>query len=162
MFRVAYPPKSDVAGAEGGRQDPRNPTLGIVPPPAAGNSVIGGFVIQVDKASQGMLLRDGIEAYLKRDRVEREFTLSPIREVMVGNGRCLGTTVISPSRNCRKDAGSCYASVVHFLCDGPNGARYATFSVLSTGPSPDKLSPQAQQEAAIYERMLRSLEFKKS
>lgn len=162
MFRVAYPPNSDVAGAEGGRQDPNNPTLGIVPPPAAGNSVVGAFVLRFDKASHGMLLRDGIAAEINRDRDKRQVILGPVRETVVGNGRCLSTIVISQERYCAKDAGSCYAPVASVLCDGPNGTRYSVGTVFSVGPSPDRLSPKAQQEAVVYERILRSLEFKKS
>lgn len=162
LFRVAYPPNSEIAGAPEGKQDPLNPSLGVVPPPAAGSSVIGGFFLQPDRTSKGMLLRDGIEAELRKAKGDRGVVLAPAKEISVGNGRCLGSIVIIPTTNCAKNSGSCFAPVFSVLCDGPNGSRYTAGTVLSSSANRDRLSPQAQQEAATYERILRSLEFKKS
>lgn len=162
MFRVAYPPNSEVVGTTGNKQDPAAPSLAIIPPPAAGKSVIGAFVLQLDKDSKGMLLRDGIEAELKRSKANRGVVIGPPKEVSVVNGRCLGALVISPTSNCEKGHGSCFAPIFSTLCDGPSGKRFTASTVLSSGPSRDSLSPQAQREAVTYERILRSLEFKKS
>lgn len=161
VFRVNYPPNSEIVGVTGNKQDPSSPTLGVIPP-AAGKSVIGGFFLQLDTNSKGMLLRDGIEAEIKRTKGDRGVVLAPPKEIPVSNGRCLGTIVVSPTTNCEKGAGSCFAPIFAMLCDGPNGARYTAGTVLSSGSSRDSMSPQAQQEAATYERILRSLEFKKS
>lgn len=162
MFRVSYPPNSEIVGVTGNKQNPSSPSLGVIPPPAAGKTVIGGFFLQLDTTSKGMLLRDGIEAELKRTKGDRGVVLSPPKEIPVANGRCLGTIVITPTSNCEKNAGSCFAPVFSMLCDAQNGARYTAGTVLSNGQTRDQLSPQAQQEAAVYERILRSLEFKKS
>ena len=162
MFRAKYPPNSEVFGAKDSKQDPANPSFGIIPPPAAGNTVIGAFTIQPDKSSQGMLLRDGVEAAIRKAKGERGIVLSPPKEIGVANGRCLGAIVITPTTSCEKGTGSCFSPIFSMLCDGQNGARYTASTVLSSSASRDRLSPQAQQEAATYERILRSLEFKKS
>lgn len=162
MFRAKYPPNSEVFGAKDSKQDPSKPSFGIIPPPAAGNSFIGAFTLQPDTASKGMLLRDGVEAAIKKTKGERGIVLSPPKEISVANGRCLGTIVITPTTNCEKGTGSCFSPIFPMLCDGQNGARYTASTVLSSSASRDRLSPQAQQEAATYERILRSLEFKKS
>lgn len=160
-IRVAYPEGSEVAGAPDGKQDLNSPTFGVVPP-KAGDQFMGAFTLQLDSKTKGMLLRDAIQSEIKSTVVTTKRVLAPPRDVKVGNGRCLSSLVTWPFDRCPKDQGTCYSAAIKTLCDDYAGRRYLATTMLSRGTDPNRLSPQAQQEAAVYERILRSLEFKKS
>ena len=162
MFKAQYPPGSQVTGASNGIQNQKHPMLFLVPPPHANLTGIGGLMLQPDTVTKNMLLRDALQSDILRYKKERGAVLMPPRDIPVTNGRCISAVITSPAEFCPKGTGSCFAGGFLTQCDGPNGARYNAHTALSVGPSRDALSPQAQKEAATYERMLRSLEFKKS
>jgi len=161
MFKAQYPPGSQVTGANNGKQDPKHLVLFIVPLPHAHLTGTGGLMLQLDRITKNMLLRDALQSDILRYRRERGAMLMPPRDIPVKNGRCISALVTAQAEFCPKNTGSCFAPLMLTQCDGPNGARYNANCALSVGPSMDVLSPQAQKEAATYERMLRSLEFKK-
>lgn len=160
-FKVHYPAGSDVGGGPAGKQNPEFPVLGIVPP-SSKEDTFGTFALQPDTVTRGMLLRDAIESEMKKQVTPRGSILLPAREFKVGNGKCLSGITSRPGTNCPKGSGSCYSPVVVTVCDDFSGRRYNIDSPLSGSQDPKGLSPKAQQEAAVYERILRSLEFKKS
>lgn len=161
-FRVSYPVGSEVAGAESGRQDPKSPMFGVIPPGGVEFGVNGAFTLQLDTKSKGMLLRDAIESERKGKPEDRRVALTSPAEVKVKNGRCLMAAYTWPFDRCEKDQGSCYAASIATLCDDFAGRRYRASTVLSRGRDPKAMSADAQKQAATYERILRSLEFKKS
>ena len=161
MFKAQYPPGSDVSGKFRGKQDPANIHLFIVPLPHARLTGTGGLMLQRDKITKNMLLRDALQSDIIRYKKERGALLIAPRDVPVKNGRCISALITAPAQFCPKNTGSCFAPFRLTQCDGPNGERYNANTFFSVGPSRDALSPQAQKEAATYERMLRSLEFKK-
>lgn len=160
-FRVQYPAGSDVAGGAEGKQNPDFPTLAVVPPSSKQNT-FGAFTLQFDSATKGMLLRDAIEASVKKAISPRGAILVHPQEVKVANGKCLTGVASRPDEHCPKGTGSCFTPFIVTVCDDKAGRRYTADTLLSMGKDPKALSPQAQQEAAVYERILRSLEFKKS
>lgn len=160
-IRVQYPEKSDVGGAENGRQSKTFPTFAAVPQSPSG-SVLGAFTLQLDPKTKGILLRDAIQTEISSHIKPRGALLFGPRDIKIGNGKCLNALVTAPSEFCSKGEGSCHTPYFLTLCDGPDGRRYTATTLLSTTRDPNSLSPQAQQEAAVYERILRSLEFKKS
>lgn len=162
-FRISYPEGSDVGGGPEGKQNPEFPTLAVVPPATkAGKTFSGAFTLQFERRTNGMLLRDAIQSEVQSGLKERGLLLSSIREIKVKNGKCMSAAINRPTEGCPKDSGSCYAPAILTLCDDAAGRRFNATSILSIGSSPSALSSQAQQEAAMYERILRSLEFKKS
>lgn len=160
-FRIAYPAGSDVGGGPDGKQDPKFPTLAVVPP-TAGGGIHGAFTLQFEKRTTGMLLRDAIQSEVESGLKNRGMVLSAPREIKVSNGKCMSAVTSRPFDHCPKDSGNCYASTIHTLCDDGAGRRFTAMTLLSVGPNQKGLTAQAQQEAATYERILRSLEFKKS
>ncbi len=158
--RAAYPPGSDVVGAEGGRQNRENPNLIIVPPPEAGKTVIGGVAIQLHPRTKGMLLRDAIHSEVQLAANARAAVLSGPKAMNVKNARCMGVLINAPSDYCPVGGGKCFLPTYRTLCDGPDGRRYDIMSVLTKGGRLDALAPVAQQQAALYDRILASLEFK--
>jgi hypothetical protein len=150
-----------VAGAKDGKQDAKNPMFGVIPPDAE-FGVHGAFTLQLDRKSQGMLIRDAIEAELRGKESERRTVLNTPTEIRIKNGRCLSAAYSWPFDHCEKNEGTCYASSIATVCDDYAGRRYTASTVLSRGKDPKVFSPKAQQQAATYERILRSLEFKKS
>lgn len=160
-IKVSYPEGSEVAGAPNGVQEANRPMFGVVPP-GAGGGIDGTFSLQLDPTTKGMLLRDAIQTGLKGKGPEPQFVIAPPVDVKVGNGKCLTARVTRRFDNCPKNQGACYSASVITLCDDFAGRRYTASTVLSRGNDPRSLSPAAQREAAIYERILRSLEFKKS
>jgi hypothetical protein len=162
MFKAEYPTGSEVFGANSGKQDPKFPNLGIVPPPHAHKAATGGFFLQPDKVTANMLLRDAIQNEISRIKGKGGVLITQPRDISVSNGRCINALVVAPTDNCPKNSGSCFSPLVLTQCDSSMGARFTAGTVLSVGPARDGLSPQARQEVAVYERILRSLEFKKS
>lgn len=160
-IRIRYPQNTDIGGAEAGKQNPAAPTFAAVPKTNNGD-VAGAFTLQLDPKTKGMLLRDAIQSEVTSRINPRGVVLAAPREVKVGNGKCLSAVVTTPSEHCAKGTGSCHIPFYLTLCDGPDGRRYTATTMLSTSQNPNALSPQAQQQAATYERILRSLEFKKS
>lgn len=162
MFKAEYPTGSEVFGANSGKQDPKFPNLGIVPPPHAHKAATGGFFLQPDKVTANMLLRDAIQNEISRVKSKGGVLIAQPRDISVNNGRCINALVVAPTENCPKNSGSCFSPLVLTQCDSSLGARFTASTVLSVGSARDGLSPQARQEVAVYERILRSLEFKKS
>lgn len=160
-IKVRYPENSDISKAENGKQDKNFPTFAAVPK-TAGGGVFGAFTLQPDTVTKGMLLRDAIQSEVSTHIKPRGSILTPPREIKVGNGKCLSAIVTSPAERCEKGTGTCHTPFFLTLCDGPDGRRYTATTLLSSTRDPNTLPIQAQQEAATYERILRSLEFKKS
>ncbi|TBR24482.1 hypothetical protein EPO15_03945 [bacterium] len=162
-FRVSYPEGSDVGGGPEGKQNPEFPTLAVVPPTTkAGKTFSGAFTLQFEKRTNGMLLRDAIQSEVQSGLKARGVLLSGIREIQVKNGKCMSAAINRPTEGCPKDSGTCYAPAILTLCDDTAGRRFNATSILSISANPSALSSLAQQEAETYERILRSLEFKKS
>lgn len=161
MFKTAYPPQSLLEGANEGKQNPKNVYLSIIPPPHNQGGV-GGFHLMPDSVTKNMLLRDALQSDIMRFKGTTGSLIAGPKDVPVKNGRCISALVVTPADNCPKNAGSCYSPLYLTQCDGPDGTRYNAHTGLSVGQSRSALAPQAQQEAATYERILRSLEFKKS
>ncbi|TPW20358.1 MAG: hypothetical protein FD126_1769 [Elusimicrobia bacterium] len=160
-FKVSYPPGSAVTTTEDGKQNPASPVLAVIPPDAS-NGLAGAFTLQFEKVYTGMLLRDAIQSALGKKMNSRGTMLLAPREIKVVNGRCMTTMVVNPQEHCPKDSGNCFYPTVLTLCDDQAGRRFTAMTMLATGNNPGALSQKAQQEAAAYERILRSLEFKKS
>lgn len=160
-FKVSYPPGSAVTTTEDGKQNPAFPVLAVIPPEAT-NGLAGAFTLQFEKVYTGMLLRDAIQSAVDKSMKSRGKLLIAPREIKVGNGRCMTAMVANPQESCPKDGGNCYFPTLHTLCDDATGRRFTATTLLATGKDPGALSPKAQQEAAVYERILRTLEFKKS
>lgn len=160
VFRVEYPPGSEVAGAVNGKQDAKRPMLGIVPPPAAGRSMYGALSLQPDSRTVGMLLRDALESKVRDLTKSRGTVITGPQEFKVTNGKCLGAIVLAPIDSCPKNHGSCFGSFYKTQCDAADGRRYDASTVMSDSTSESSLSPEAQMEAETYERMLNSLTFK--
>lgn len=160
-FKVSYPSGSDVGGGPDGKQDPKFPTLAVVPP-TAGDKIHGAFTLQFEKRTAGMLLRDAIQSEVESGIEPRGVMVSAPREIKVSNGKCMSAIVSAPFDRCPKDSGNCFSPTIYTLCDDVAGRRFTAMTMLSRGKDIKALSPQAQQEAATYERILRSLEFKKS
>lgn len=161
-FRISYPEGSDVGGAQNGKQNPKFPTLAAIPKSAEPGGGFGAFTLQFDVKTNGMLLRDALQSQIAHHTKPRGALLVPPREVKVGNGKCMSAVASWPFDNCPNGQGSCFSASILTVCDDFAGRRYTANSLLSRGKNPQQLSPQAQQEAAVYERILRSLEFKKS
>lgn len=160
-FVIHYPEGSDVGGAVDGKQNPKFPTLAVVPK-TAGEGVFGAFTLQFDPQTRGMLLRDAIQSSINSKIKPRGTLVSPPREIKVSNGKCLSAMASAPFDRCPKDQGSCFSAYILTVCDDQAGRRYTADTMLSRGTNANAFSSKAQQEAAIYERILRSLEFKQS
>lgn len=160
-IKVAYPEGSEIAGAPNGAQETNRPMFGVIPP-GAGGGLDGTFSIQLDPVTKGMLLRDAIQTAVKGKGPEPQLVIAPPVDIRVGNGKCMTAVVTWRFDYCPKNQGACYSASVITLCDDFAGRRYTASTVLSRGSDPRSLSPAAQREAATYERILRSLEFKKS
>lgn len=161
-FRINHPPDSYIGGAKNGKQNPQFPTFAAIPKSEDPGGGLGAFTIQFDVQTNGMLLRDAIQFKMSAHTKEQGTLLTPAREITVGNGRCMSAVASLPQDRCPKNQGSCYSASILTVCEDYAGRRYSANSILSHGNDPKRLSPQAQQEAAVYERILRSLEFKKS
>ncbi|TPW20356.1 MAG: hypothetical protein FD126_1767 [Elusimicrobia bacterium] len=161
-FRLNYPETSIVAGAKDGKQNPEFPKFAAIPKSEDPGGGFGAFTLQFDVKSKGMLLRDAILSEMSARTKNNGTLLSPAKEVKVGNGRCMSAVASRQLDRCPKDQGSCYSASIVTVCEDYAGRRYSANSLLSHSFDPKQLSPQAQQEAAVYERILRSLEFKKS
>lgn len=160
-FRVAYPEGSEIGGTLDGKQVPESPTFFVIPP-AAEYGIRGAFTIQFDRKTRGMLLRDAIALEISGKAGEHKRIVAPPREVKVKNGRCLSAGTTELLEGCGENRGSCYLAQIVTLCDDSAGRRYTATTVLSDSTEPGSLSPRAREQAALYERILRSLEFKKS
>ena len=161
MFKTVYPPDSILEGAKGGIQNPKNIYLSIIPP-NDNRGGLGALFVAQDDVTKNMLLRDAIESDIPRYKGPSGVVVATPKEVPVGNGRCLTALVITPSDACAQKTGPCYSPLILTQCDAPGGVRYNVHTGLAEGPSKTALSEKAQQQAAVYERMLRALEFKKT
>lgn len=160
-IKVSYPPGSELVGAPGEKQDLKNPQFGVVPPESE-FGVHGAFTLQLDSKTKGMLLRDAMQSEMNSKKELRANVLTSAKEIKVENGRCLVSALTWPFDRCPKDEGQCFAASLITLCDDFAGQRYSATTMLSRSKAASALSPKAQQQAATYERILRSLEFKKS
>ncbi|MBI3298411.1 MAG: hypothetical protein HYZ75_09630 [Elusimicrobia bacterium] len=166
-IKASYPTGSQVVGAVDGRQDPAHPSLAIIPPPTVPGTVHGGLAIQLDGKNKGMILRDAIQSELRPDLEKGGLLLVGPKEFDVVNGRCLGALIISsagdpcPDRAPFNGQGTCYTPFYKTQCDDAAGRRLEALSILSLGRAPNGLDPDAKREAAVYERIMNSLEFKK-
>lgn len=161
-FRINHPPDSYIGGAKNGKQNPKFPTFAAIPRSEEPGGGLGAFTLQFDVQTNGMMLRDAIQFKMSAYTKDKGTLLTPAREIKVGNGRCMSAVASRPEDRCPKDQGSCYSASILTLCEDFAGRRYLADSILSHGNDPKQLSAPAQQEAATYERILRSLEFKKS
>ena len=160
-IRISYPPNSEVMGADTGKQDPNNPMFAVIPPTAIPNTSQGGLAIQLDTKTKGMLLRDALRSEIQEETNKGGILLSGPKDFKVLNGRCLGAVIISAGDLCKNEQGTCYTPVYTGQCDDAAGRRIRAFSVLSRSHSKNALGPEAQREAATYERIMNTLEFKK-
>lgn len=165
IFRLEKPPKSEIFGPVDGKHDANNPGLSIEPAESE-KTVIGAVAIQTERRYAGMLLRDAAASDAE-DFAKKGGALLAKSQVAAKNGKCIGGVLRNPPQACPAvhfdpTHGTCYSSVYRSFCDDPKGNRWEVVMLMPSNTAKDALSPRARQQAAVYERILRSLEFKKS
>lgn len=114
--------------------------------------------------NEDMLPRDAAEAELKKWTAEGGKALSVIRAIPMKNGSCAFYMVASGVRNCPSSrvAAKCNQDMWLAYCDVPTGKRFLFMGELGVSPNPAQRPLGFVENAAAFERILRSIEFKTS
>lgn len=78
-------------------------------------------------------------------------------------GNCAVYSAATGVQNCRTERSEvCNRDYWLGYCDAPTGKRYLFMGTAGLSPSADQRPPESAKNAADFERILRSIEFKKT
>jgi hypothetical protein len=106
-------------------------------------------------------VRDAAELELKDYVSEGGRVLAGVRAVPMKTGRCAAFAAVSDGVGCQAVfQGACSQHYFLAHCDGPDKKRYIFIGDLGATDSVDRRPPGFAENAAAFERVLRSIEFK--
>lgn len=152
-FAVAVPPRLKV------NNDVATPGFAIALKTGMGSTGEAVFMRYDSRAD--LLVRDAAEFELRDYIAGGGKALASVRRVAMKSGDCAAFSAVSSGRDCATSApGRCNQH--HFLayCDGPDKKRYIFIGDLGATDSVDRRPPGFAENAAAFERVLRSIEFK--
>ena len=130
-------------------------------PDAAGRSGRATFIL--DEASAGMLPRDAAAAMLGKFVAEGARPLAEIRPLAMKGGSCAVFAAASNGQGCVRTPGNpCHQFYWVGQCDAPGGKRYLYIGDLGDSARADLPPAEFRVNAANHERILRSVELKKT
>lgn len=130
-------------------------------PDQAGRSGRATFV--VDDASAGMLPRDAAAAMLGKFIAGGARPLAEIRPLSMKTGSCAVFAAASGGQGCVRTPGNpCHQFYWVGQCDAPDGKRYLYIGDLGDSARADLPPPEFRVHAANHERILRSVELKRT
>lgn len=113
-----------------------------------------------DRRSE-LMVRDVAELELKDIIAYGGKILAGVHAVPMRTGACAAFTAAASAKDCVTD-GSCGNHLFIAYCDSPLKQRYVFIGNLGASDPPGQRPPNFTENSAAFERILRSIEFKKS
>lgn len=155
-FRLAVPPGQMVKTGPQSDADP-TPTFAT----SKGQERVGAFRFLRYEPRSDLPPRDAAELELKDYVSDGGRLLAGVHAVPMKTGRCAAFTAVSGGKDCHGAfQGACSQHYFLAYCDGPDKKRYIFIGDLGATGSVEQRPPGFAENAAAFERVLRSIEFK--